>query len=796
MDFVELEGIEGLRWSWNSWPASKFEATALVIPLSIMCTPLMQATELPVLPYDPLICTQCGAVLNPYARVDYQSRIWYCPFCYQKNSFPRSYSGIGETNLPAELFPTYSTVDYAPNKKLVSPTGNTGMNMNSNHNRANGLSSSSISLSSMMSSSSLVSSFSSSSLLGGGDSRMFGPAFVFVVDTCSAEEELQALKNELLRVVEQLPDHALVGLITFDSMVYVHDIGFSECSRVVIFHGERELSSDQTQQLLGISRSKQLQLGQTVVPKHGCLLPISECEFNISTAIEEIHSSVKPISGYRPLRSTGAAISTALGLVEGSLVNTGSRIMVFTTGPATLGPGIVVDPNLGNAIRTHRDLFNGQAPYYGKSCSFYKRVSKRLSDCSVALDLFSCSLDQVGAAELRDPVESSGGFLMLGESFESNQFRNCLRHMFRRDDEGYLKMYFDATLEIVTTKDVKICGALGPCKSLRKKNGLVSDTEIGEGATYMWKLSTLTDKTCIAFFFQVTDEHKVQPGSAFFIQFITRYRHGNIGLRKRVTTAARRWVGNHSTEIAAGFDQEAAASVMARLAILRAETCYARDVIRWLDDTLIRFASKFGDYVQEDPSSFRLSSNFSLYPQFMYHLRRSQFIDVFNNSPDETSFFRLMLNREGVVGSLIMIQPTLFEYSFDGPPVPVLLDVRSISPDAILLFDSYFHVVIHYGSKIAQWKKLGYEKDPNHENFRKLLQAPELDAEQLVAERVPAPKLIKCDQHSSQARFLLAKLNPSVTQNSTSTDGSDIIFTDDLSLQVFLDHLQVLAVQG
>jgi len=105
-------------------------------------------------------------------------------------------------------------------------------------------------------------------------------------------------------------------------------------------------------------------------------------------------------------------------------------------------------------------------------------------------------------------------------------------------------------------------------------------------------------------------------------------------------------------------------------------------------------------------------------------------------------------------------------------------------------------VVIHHGSKIAQWRKLGYDKDPNHESFRKLLEAPEVDAKQLVAERVPVPKLVKCDQHSSQARFLLAKLNPSVTQNSTYTNGSEIILTDDISLQVFIEHLQALAVQG
>lgn len=655
---------------------------------------------------------------------------------------------------------------------------------------------SSSSLSSFRSSSSLVSSFSSSSL-SGADSRVLGPAFVFVVDACSAAEELRALKNELLHVLAQLPENTMVGLVSFDSMVCVHDLCFAECSRVVLFHGDRELSSDQIQQFLGITRTKQQQLGKTpTAEKQTFLVPVSECEFSITTAIEEIHSSVQVLPGHRPLRSTGAAISAAIGLLEGCLVNKGSRIMVFTSGPATVGPGIIVNSDLSNAIRTHRDLINGHAPYYRKSSGFYKKLSQRLSDASIVLDLFACSLDQVGASELKVPVETSGGFMMLGESFESDQFRKCLRHIFNRDEEGNLMMYFDSTIEIVTTKDVKLCGALGPCVSLRKKNSLVSENEIGEGGTSMWKLGTLTNKTCIAFFFQVGDEQKVQPGSAFFIQFITRYLHGNMGMRKRVTTVARRWVGKHSPEIAAGFDQEAAASVMARLAIHRAETCYARDVIRWLDNELIRFASKFGDYIQEDPSSFRLSANFSLYPQFMYHLRRSQFIDIFNSSPDETAFFRLMLNREGVVGSVIMIQPTLFQYSFDGPPVPVLLDVRSISPDVILLFDSYFYVVIHYGSKIAQWRKLGYDRDPNNENLRKLLEAPELDAEQVVAERIPVPKLIKCDQHSSQARFLLAKLNPSVTQHSTHTDGMDFIFTDDFSLQVFIEHLQTLAVQG
>lgn len=43
--------------------------------------------------------------------------------------------------------------------------------------------------------------------------------------------------------------------------------------------------------------------------------------------------------------------------------------------------------------------------------------------------------------------------------------------------------------------------------------------------------------------------------------------------------------------ISAGFDQEAAAVLMARLACFRAEGDDGADVLRWLDRTLIRLVS-------------------------------------------------------------------------------------------------------------------------------------------------------------------------------------------------------------
>lgn len=80
--------------------------------------------------------------------------------------------------------------------------------------------------------------------------------------------------------------------------------------------------------------------------------------------------------------------------------------------------------------------------------------------------------------------------------------------------------------------------------------------------------------------------------------------------------------------------------IMARMVVYRAETDEGPDLLRQVDRMLIRLCQKFGEYNKDDPNSFRLAENFSLYPQFMYHLRRSQFLQVFNNSPDETTFYR------------------------------------------------------------------------------------------------------------------------------------------------------------
>ena len=63
--------------------------------------------------------------------------------------------------------------------------------------------------------------------------------------------------------------------------------------------------------------------------------------------------------------------------------------------------------------------------------------------------------------------------------------------------------------------------------------------------------------------------------------------------------------------------------------------------------------------------------------QFMFHLRRSPFLQVFNNSPDESSYYRHHFARQDLTQSLIMIQPILYSYSFHGPPEVRALGIRN-----------------------------------------------------------------------------------------------------------------------
>ncbi|KAI5990065.1 hypothetical protein EDC04DRAFT_2614224 [Pisolithus marmoratus] len=131
----------------------------------------------------------------------------------------------------------------------------------------------------------------------------------------------------------------------------------------------------------------------------------------------------------------------------------------------------------------------------------------------------------------------------------------------------------------------------------------------------------------------------LQPGKLFsqapgvLIQITMHYQYSSAQQCLHVMTIACNCAEAGSSSIAASFNQGAAIALMARIAVSKAllEVCC---------------------YWKEDPATFRLSDNFHIYPQFMFHTQRTQ---------------------------------------------PVLLDSISIKADVVLLLDMFFHILIFHG---------------------------------------------------------------------------------------------------
>ncbi|KAK8215166.1 GTPase-activating protein S23 [Zalaria obscura] len=690
------------------------------------------------------------------------------PSSRMRNNLPPHYKDISEHAIPPELHPSSTTIEYRLPKPAPTP-----------------------------------------------------PIFLFVVDTCQEEDSLKALKDSIIMSLSLLPPHALVGLITYGTMAQVHELGYTECAKSYVFRGNRDYSAKQVQEMLGLMMAPGARQNvQPMQPQPGhpappppmgaaarFLLPVQQCEFQLTNALEQLQRDPWPVANdKRALRCTGVALSVGVGLMESSFQNAGGRIMLFTGGAATEGPGMVVGPELKEPIRSHHDIDKDNIKYYKKALKFYDALAKRTAHNGHIIDIFAGCLDQVGLLEMKGLSNSTGGHMILTDSFTSSMYKQSFARVFDKDANDNLLMGFNASLEVLTTKELKVTGLIGHAVSMNKKSSNVGETECGIGNTCAWKMCGIDPAASYGIYFEIAGQGgptQMQQGpQKGLIQFLTYYQHSSGQYHLRVTTVGRNMSGpSGDPAIAQSFDQEAAAVLMSRIAVFKADVDDGPDILRWVDRMLIRLCSRFAEYRKDDPSSFRLEKNFTLYPQFMFHLRRSQFLQVFNNSPDETAFYRHVLNHEDVSNSLVMIQPTLDSYSFDQEgSVPVLLDSTSIQPQTVLLLDTFFHILIFHGETMAEWRKAGYQDMEGYENFRELLEAPKEDAKELIQDRFPLPRFIVCDAGGSQARFLLSKLNPSTTHTTGSYGGvsqtAQTIFTDDVSLQTFMDHLMKLAVSG
>ena len=359
-----------------------------------------------------------------------------------RNHFPPHYAeNISEVNLPAELIPQFTTVEYELQGQAAG-----------------------------------------------------APVFVFVVDTCVDEDELNHLRDSLQQTLNLLPEDSLVGLITYGTLVQVHELGFADCPKSYVFRGDKEYPPQKVQDMLGIAPMRGGQIaggsGGNIpgrLPAIGrYLLRAGDCTFALEQVLEDLQRDPWPCKQEeRVSRCTGTALSVAISLLESSVPRQGSRIMMFVSGPPTVGLGAIVGrPKIEN-IRSHNDIQKNQAPLSKPATDFYKGLSDRAIANSIVVDIFACSLDQVGTLEAKVLVSRTGGLFVLADSFGQSVFRESLRRVFERvmvgDVAGHLQMGFGGNIEVLHSREFKIAGAIGPCASLKKSGQSVSETEIGIG---------------------------------------------------------------------------------------------------------------------------------------------------------------------------------------------------------------------------------------------------------------------------------------------------------------------------
>jgi protein transport protein SEC23 len=192
------------------------------------------------------------------------------------------------------------------------------------------------------------------------------------------------------------------------------------------------------------------------------------------------------------------------------------------------------------------------------------------------VDIFSGALDQVGLLEMRSLPNSTGGHLILSDSFTTSIFKQSLMRLFSTDDSGHLEMAFNATLNVITTKELKVSGLIGHSVSMSNKSTYVGETEIGIGGTSTWKMAGVMPRSSMGIYFEIVSQGGVSgmgggAGPSGGIQFTTHYTHSSGSQRLRVTTVNRPLRDGGSPEIARSFDQETAAVLMARIAVFKSE---------------------------------------------------------------------------------------------------------------------------------------------------------------------------------------------------------------------------------
>lgn len=825
MNFEDIETKEGVRLSWNVFPTTPSQEEALAIPIAALYTPTRSIEGLGQVEYKPVLCSQCQGILNPYSVVNYQNKTWLCPLCNVTNTLPKHYHAVTEQHRPAELMEEYTTLEYQINQRDQNPVFFYVVDIAVIPQELEAIKNAIRQSLSLLPDNALV-----GFITYGANIHLYELTFSY----CP--------KSFTFSGITPTPT---------DQITQRLGLSFAQKAANAAVAAPNQPGSSNTQPIQPQS--------PTFPGKSRFLTPIADCEADLGTIIDHIQPDTWVYDDQtRPSRCTGLAVALALNVLEFLHNNQNARVLtliggaVVTANPPITAPptqqsnknpppgqggaagtaaaaaaaaaatekkndtnqanvGEIASNNFADPLRSHHDIIKGEAPLSRPASDFYTKLASQAVTNRHVVDIFACCLDQVGVSEMYPLVTQTGGELILDDSFTRGVFQGSIKKILQRElvfdgvknvPSGPLMMSFASELKVSTSPHLLINGGLGHCTNMNVPGPTTNmKNALGAGKTQKWYLGGLMPDSTFSVFFSINPSppaKQLQQGPPrAFIQFVTTYKTATGSIVVRCTTIAR-FINDNPQVLNPSFDQEASVVAMSRLALHKLVLDPHQDIRRWLDRQLIKLCTRFATYTKDDANSFRLPPHCALYPQQMYYLRRSPLIQIFNSSPDETVFVRTIALRQDVSNTLTIIQPNLYSYdiaSNSAQGEPVLLDSSQLSPKRILLLDTYFQIVIWYGQTVAQWKAREIWKEQQFEYIGGLIRQPLIDAKHRIESRLPTPRFIECVEGGSQARFMLARLNPS-TQATVGVDGEAIAFTEDITLNVFLQHLKRLVVQN
>ena len=581
--------------------------------------------------------------------------------------------------------------------------------------------------------------------------------------------DLEQLKQVLLQSLCTSESPLAISLILFSRHIYVFEFS-SDSLRCFSLNGQKAYSSDQILSNLQISLQ---------TPESSKRFFTSADSFSLISAIETLEYKESAVKGLRRERAAGLALQVSIELMKEAAAGKPGQIIFLLSGAATVGVGKIVNLGLEETIRTFADIKASRAPHLAKAKSFYEGLAVQLRKTGHTVDIFSCSIDQCGLFELESITEATGGYMFLFDCCGSNEFKSNFLKYFKE----YLTRPSRCSVVLRCSKNVEVCGCIAQGYSFENNSSLASKIKVGLSGTNAWAVNAVDPNSSFTFFFHPKDKTSTQD---VVIQVETRFITGE-GTVKTVVKLVKFAKGEASQTIFA-FNNETSAVITAKLAVWRLKQEDFLNVSTWVDKSLIAFAKRFA--LIED-KTVNIPSQISLFPQFLYFLRRSQFINAFNVSPDESAFYRQMMLRSSVAEAILMIEPVLLSYSFNSDlPEPQFLSPEAMKKDRLLLLDSFFTVVIWHGPDICAWIEAEYHLKPEYENFACLLDMPVNDSGLILQSRFPIPKLVMSKPRDGTERYIKAKLN---TQ--TKGQAEQELFSDIMSIETFIEKLKSFVIK-